>query len=39
MLNKLLQQIRQYDMIQKDQHIICACSGGADSVALIIIIF
>ena len=35
MLNKLLQQIRQYDMIQKDQHIICACSGGADSVALL----
>lgn len=35
MLNKLLRQIREYDMIKPGQHIICACSGGADSVALL----
>lgn len=35
MLNKLLGQIREYDMIKPGQHIICACSGGADSVALL----
>lgn len=35
MLNKLLRQIREYDMVQPSQHIICACSGGADSVALL----
>ncbi len=35
MLNKLLRQIRDYDMIAPGQHIICACSGGADSVALL----
>ena len=35
MLNKLLRQIREYDMASPGQHIICACSGGADSVALL----
>lgn len=35
MLNKLLRQIRKYDMVRPSQHIICACSGGADSVALL----
>ena len=35
MLNKLLRQIRAYDMVRPGQHIICACSGGADSVALL----
>ncbi len=35
MLNKLLRQIRAYDMVSPGQHIICACSGGADSVALL----
>ena len=34
MLNKLLSCIRKYDMISKGDHIICALSGGADSVAL-----
>ena len=35
MLNKLLQFIRTYDMIHKGDHIICAVSGGADSMALL----
>jgi len=34
MLNKLLGFIRQYDMVSPGDHIICAVSGGADSVAL-----
>lgn len=35
MLNKLLKQIKQYDMVCKGDHVICAVSGGADSVALL----
>ena len=35
MLNKLLKQMRQYDMVSKGDRIICAVSGGADSVALL----
>ena len=35
MLNKLLKQMRQYDMVKKGDHVICAVSGGADSVALL----
>lgn len=35
MLNKLLQFIRAYDMIHKGDRIICAVSGGADSMALL----
>lgn len=35
MLNKLLKQIRQYDMVARGNHVICAVSGGADSVALL----
>ena len=35
MLNKLLSLIREYSMVSPGQHIICACSGGADSVALL----
>ena len=35
MLNKLEQFLRQYHMIEAGDHIICAVSGGADSMALL----
>jgi len=35
MLNKLLSFVRQYDMLQPHERVICAVSGGADSVALL----
>ena len=35
MLNKLLKQLRRYDMIAPGNHVVCAVSGGADSVALL----
>jgi len=35
MLNKLLQFVRAYDMIHIGDHVICAVSGGADSMALL----
>lgn len=35
MLNKLQQFIRTYDMVHSGDHIICAVSGGADSMALL----
>lgn len=35
MLNKLLSFVRQYDMLQPHDRVICAVSGGADSVALL----
>ena len=35
MLNKLQQFVRAYDMIHSGDHIICAVSGGADSMALL----
>lgn len=35
MLNKLLKHLRQYNMIAKGDHVVCAVSGGADSVALL----
>ena len=35
MLNKLLSMIRGYDMIHPKDRVICAVSGGADSVALL----
>jgi len=35
MLNNLLSTIRRYDMVQEGETVICAVSGGADSMALL----
>ena len=35
MLDKVLAQLRAYDMVQTGDRLICAVSGGADSVALL----
>lgn len=35
MLTKLLEQLRRYDMVHPGDTVICAVSGGADSVALL----
>ena len=35
MLNELLAMIRRYDMIRPGDRVVCALSGGADSVALL----
>ena len=35
MLNKLLSLIRQYDMVQQGDTVVCAVSGGADSTAML----
>ncbi|MBE6933958.1 MAG: tRNA lysidine(34) synthetase TilS [Ruminococcaceae bacterium] len=35
MLNKLLEQLKQYEMLKAGDRVICAVSGGADSVALL----
>lgn len=39
MLNKLLAFSREYDMITPSDHIICAVSGGADSIALLFALY
>ena len=35
MLNELLSQLRRYEMVAPGDHVICAVSGGADSMALL----
>lgn len=35
MLNKLLSFIREYRMLSPGDHVVCAVSGGADSIALV----
>lgn len=39
MLNKLLAAVRRYEMVQPGDRVICAVSGGADSVALLFALY
>ena len=39
MLNKLLKFIREQDMIRSGDRVVCAVSGGADSVALLFALY
>jgi len=39
MLNKLLAMVRQYHLIEPGEHVVCAVSGGADSVALLFALY
>lgn len=39
MLNKLLAFIRRYEMLRQGDHVVCAVSGGADSVALLFALY
>lgn len=39
MLNKLLTFVREYDMMEPGDRIVCAISGGADSVALLFALY
>lgn len=39
MLTKLLAQLRKYDMVQPGDAVVCAVSGGADSMALLFALY
>jgi len=39
MLTKLLSQLREYDMVQPGDAVVCAVSGGADSVAMLFALY